>query len=73
MVILQLGPVTVTEGVEAETTWVPFPVLAPAMVKRCGKAAFFDLTETVQVPCMTSDMGFLLRNECCGHVRDAFG
>src|SRR5260221_9097460 len=58
MVIVQWGPVTVTAGVDADTTWVPFPEVAPAMVKRCGAAALFDLTDTVQVPCIASDMVF---------------
>src|SRR5947207_3876780 len=56
IVIVQCGPVTVTGAVAPETTCVPLPVAAPAMVKRCGRAALFDLTDTVQVPCMASDI-----------------
>src|SRR4029077_19997160 len=61
MVILQWAPVTGTAGVDPETTLETWLVAAPEMVKRCGAASDFDLTEPVQEPCMASDMWLPLK------------
>src|SRR6187549_1504143 len=56
ILIVHEAPVTSTGATAPETTCVPLPTDAPAIVKRCGKEAFLDLTETVHAPCIASDM-----------------
>jgi hypothetical protein len=40
---------------------MPLPKEAPLMMNRCGKAADFDLTLTIQDPCIVTAINLILR------------